>query len=456
MAVDKNLFLYDLAVVAIAKDESPYLKEWLDYHLLAGVNHFYIYDNQDDDKQKEVLQPYIDAGLVTHIPYPGKARQYEAYNDAIQDYRFFCRYMAFIDCDEFVFPQTNRSIVEVVDEIFSEYPIVEETQLTAAGLGVNIYTFGSNFQDKADYSKGVLERFTRRAAEDWIPFFDDGKPSGTAHIKTIADPRRIEYLYNPHFASYYIGIGAINENGKRVRYFFNNPPTVEKIVMHHYREKSREEYIKKVNRGTADVMYNIYHYDEEKYTHETETNKIFDDSILKYRDARKKNLGVAELEHDDFLKKMSELNAIDYNKKFVVLLQNLAPAFVENAPQNFFTQKMEIFLICRKLSEVLREKNFLDQTIVNALEETALKCTNKTLLMTSTTTVMDLLLLADELPNILPLKYPVVDDIRSNCLEIIPKILNVYRTYDAISWLKFVNMKYVLKMLELFDHYELK
>ena len=38
--VDKNLFLYDLAVVAIFKDEAPYLKEWLDYHLAAGVEHF--------------------------------------------------------------------------------------------------------------------------------------------------------------------------------------------------------------------------------------------------------------------------------------------------------------------------------------------------------------------------------------------------------------------------------
>lgn len=32
--VDKNLFLHDLAVVAILKNEGHYLKEWLDYHLI--------------------------------------------------------------------------------------------------------------------------------------------------------------------------------------------------------------------------------------------------------------------------------------------------------------------------------------------------------------------------------------------------------------------------------------
>ena len=95
MVADKDLFLHDLAIVAIMKNEAPYVKEWLDYHLLAGVNHFFIYDNQDDDEQKKILEPYISAGLVTHIPYPGKARQYEAYNDAVQNYRFFCRYMLF-------------------------------------------------------------------------------------------------------------------------------------------------------------------------------------------------------------------------------------------------------------------------------------------------------------------------------------------------------------------------
>lgn len=103
MAVDKNLFMYDLAVVTIAKNEAPYIKEWLDYHLLAGVNHFYIYDNDSSDNQKEVLQPYVDAGIVTYIFYPGKARQYEAYNDAILNYRFFLQIHGFYRCGRIYF-----------------------------------------------------------------------------------------------------------------------------------------------------------------------------------------------------------------------------------------------------------------------------------------------------------------------------------------------------------------
>ena len=187
MAVDKNLFLYDLAFVSIMKNEAPYLQEWLDYHLLAGVNHFYIYDNQDDDEQKKILQPYIDAGLVTYIFYPGKQKQCEAFNDAVKKYKFFCRYMAFIDGDEFIFPKDNRSIVEVVDELIADKPMF-------GGLAMNMLTFGSNYQDKADYSHGVLERFTRHAIEP------------TPSVKSVINPRTINYLHTPHYAVYLNGI----------------------------------------------------------------------------------------------------------------------------------------------------------------------------------------------------------------------------------------------------------
>ena len=49
MDVDKNLFMYDLVAVSIVRDEAPYIKEWLDYHLLAGIDHFLIYDNDSAD-----------------------------------------------------------------------------------------------------------------------------------------------------------------------------------------------------------------------------------------------------------------------------------------------------------------------------------------------------------------------------------------------------------------------
>ena len=170
--VDKNLFLYDLAVVAIMKDEEPYVKEWLDYHLLAGVDHFYIYDNDSTPEFKKILQPYIDANIVTYTFYPGKVRQMEAYLDAVKRFKFQSRYISWIDGDEFIFPKSKPTINEVVDDILPHNPNV-------GGLGVNIFNFGSNGHDKADYSRGVLERFTARSENIWDA------------VSTIANPRRI-------------------------------------------------------------------------------------------------------------------------------------------------------------------------------------------------------------------------------------------------------------------------
>ena len=103
--VDKDLFLHDLSVVAILKNEGHYFKEWLDYHLLAGVDHFYLYDNESPDNQAEVAKPYVEAGLVDYFPFPGEQKQGAAYRDAIAKFKFQSRYMAFIDGDEFIFPK---------------------------------------------------------------------------------------------------------------------------------------------------------------------------------------------------------------------------------------------------------------------------------------------------------------------------------------------------------------
>ena len=156
MKVDKDLFMYDLVAVTIVHNEAPYIAEWIDYHLLAGVDQFLIYDNESDDNLHEILKPYIEKNLVALIDYPKKNRQLEAYNDAIRQFKFFCRYMAFIDVDEFIFPQDGKSIVEVVDEVLNR-------DEHAAGLAINLHVFGSNNFDNVDYNVGGAAVFAQFA-----------------------------------------------------------------------------------------------------------------------------------------------------------------------------------------------------------------------------------------------------------------------------------------------------
>ena len=55
-----------LSVCAIAKNEGPYFKEWIEWHLNHGVDKFYIYDNESTDGTKNILDPYIKSGIVDY------------------------------------------------------------------------------------------------------------------------------------------------------------------------------------------------------------------------------------------------------------------------------------------------------------------------------------------------------------------------------------------------------
>ena len=47
------------------KDEAPYLKEWLDFHILVGVDHFYLFNNNSSDNYEQIIKPYKEKGYIT-------------------------------------------------------------------------------------------------------------------------------------------------------------------------------------------------------------------------------------------------------------------------------------------------------------------------------------------------------------------------------------------------------
>ena len=99
-----------LTVCAIAKNEGPYFKEWIEWHLSQGVDKFYIYDNESTDGTKDILKPYIEQGVVEYKYWPGYRRQLAAYDDCLEHHRFDSRWIAFIDLDEFIVPVRDKSI----------------------------------------------------------------------------------------------------------------------------------------------------------------------------------------------------------------------------------------------------------------------------------------------------------------------------------------------------------
>jgi hypothetical protein len=59
-----------LAVAALFRNEARYLEEWIEYHLMVGVEHFWLYDDSSTDDWRDVVAPYADAGLVDVVDWP--------------------------------------------------------------------------------------------------------------------------------------------------------------------------------------------------------------------------------------------------------------------------------------------------------------------------------------------------------------------------------------------------
>ncbi len=456
MNVDKNLFIYDLAVVAIMKNEGPYVKEWLDYHLLAGVNHFFIYDNESEDNLKEVLQPYIDAELVTYTFFPGKGMQMEAYNAAIENLKFHCRYMAFIDADEFIFPRVGWSITEVADDFVT--PIEK-----LGGLAIPMMLYGSNNQTDADLTRPVIERFTRRKSQE-VPV-----------VKTILNPRTVDYMWTPHFAEYITGIIALGQDS--INLFVKPTFNLAKVIsINQYMLKSQEEFVKRKSLGEASCGKMHEDLKETFKKTDAELNEVFDDSILKYRDARIKKF----LLEGDVIKTFSAINQPNYDRLLQAVTSNLLPGFMEDdtkkfldnpknrfeyfamlikffsiAPQDFFKGRTETFLTCFAVSSFLKE-NFVDEELGSLLEEFSLRGIIKSLYTSPSTATIYLLL--KEMPKLLSLPYAEVDNIRIILSELLIEVRNnihndINHEAKLPAWKDILDLDYKIKMLKAFDNY---
>lgn len=110
-----------LSVCAIYRNEAPYMQEWLEFHLLEGVERFYLYDNSSTDEHLEVLRPYVDEGLVVLHEWNTHPGQIESYNHCLAEHGPDTRWLGFIDLDEYLFSPAGESLSGALRE-FEQWP----------------------------------------------------------------------------------------------------------------------------------------------------------------------------------------------------------------------------------------------------------------------------------------------------------------------------------------------
>lgn len=213
---------YKVAICAVFRNDARFLKEWIDYHLMMGVEHFYLCNHLSLDNYADVLKPYIKKGLVTlsHSIQDPKGH-WDAWM-SIQNGH--CRrvinntadkvdWLLPIDTDEFLVPRTDTTIPKLLDK----YP-------HAAIVAFRWVCFGTNGVQKLPKDGLLLEKMTKRSP-------------GVSSVKKLAvRPRLVSTLVHTHIAYPKPGYIQVNENG--IPLMFDYKPDTEKTAtnatFHHY------------------------------------------------------------------------------------------------------------------------------------------------------------------------------------------------------------------------------
>ena len=268
-----------LAIACVAKNEGPYLKEWIEYHKLVGVERFYFYDNESDDNTKQILEPYIKDGTVVYHflpnhPITKQCPQIESYNDAIFKYRNLTKWMAIIDADEFIVPVEKNSIPEFLIE-YEQYPAV----------AINWVCFDSNGHEQRPTANGGLltANFTR--------VMKDHNHGLDRTVKSIVNPKQVTNYISAHFGLYYMNFEGVTENFQRIRGMTTKFHSSNKIRINHYKSKSREEYINRIYKNSSNLTL-AYKFNEDRLNFPAETTE--DLVIQKYVPKLKQALGIKE------------------------------------------------------------------------------------------------------------------------------------------------------------------
>ncbi len=236
--IPKKVFKYKISICGIFKNESKFLDEWIKYHLVVGVDHFYLYNNNSNDEFLEILQPYINKGIVDLIDWPYDHPQMKAYEDCYRRNKNNSNWLAFIDIDEFICPISTDNLKSWLSD-FKYYP------------SVSVYwkNFGSNGRIIHDEAQFVIEQYS----QCWSKYSTFTKMFCNMNFT-------IEKFSNPHIINsilFGIVLPPINQFNNFLKFGIHRSSISNKstIQINHYWGKSYNTFIeKKVNR--TDVLHN--------------------------------------------------------------------------------------------------------------------------------------------------------------------------------------------------------
>ena len=228
---------------AIGRMENDYIREFVEYYKILGVDNICLFDNNYDGEEdfRDVIDDYIKSGFVILKDYRNlKKCQLDAYNECYQTYGKEYDWIMFFDVDEFMFLMKDKNIKEyLARNEFSDYEMIH----------INWLCYGDGDMLRSD-GRPLLERIPTPIQMDNKTTYDF---PDNYHIKSIVrgNLERCEWSRTPHTPI--IKGSVCSASGKLV--VTNSPfmPYDYRMAgLRHFTTKTADEYIKKIKRGFPD------------------------------------------------------------------------------------------------------------------------------------------------------------------------------------------------------------
>ena len=223
-----------IALCTMGKNENLYAKEFVEYYLKIGVDHIFIYD--DNDPELEKISDVIDKKYQNNITI------YET-----KKYNIDCQSTAFTQCYRNNMNKFDWFLMVDMDEFLY---IIDDT--------LKSYLTQKRF-DKCDFIKihWVFPKNNDLLYYDPRPLFERFKPPYVKYhyIKSIIRGNISDLIYWVHSPSISPKRNVTCNNvGKRIYYKEMNFELIDKVNIDkayiiHFEFKSTEEFINKIKRG---------------------------------------------------------------------------------------------------------------------------------------------------------------------------------------------------------------
>ena len=224
----------DVAICAIVRLENRYLHEWVEWHHNLGVKKFFIYDNSKpgDERPTEVLQDYIQQGIVEIVPWARYGNvQCQAYDDCYRQHGREFAWIGFIDIDELVMLKKHKSIPDMLNQHSDKADVVVLHWMMMGDSGLTHYD-----------PRPMWKRFTMPAPQ---------KAPEMLHVKSFVRGGigGLSYSADPHMP-YQPVLRVVNPDGSQQKQSAISEKDEKSVAyLAHYFTKTAEEYVQKMMRG---------------------------------------------------------------------------------------------------------------------------------------------------------------------------------------------------------------